>query len=136
LEFVQAILKASPKARTWCTLDFDALHQSYRTEHSRVVAALDYLAEKGWIALEAKQMTDVYAVLQPNFVAGDLATELCAYFQAKEVSEIRRIQAVMAFFESHQCLTYQLARYFGDAAAPEHCGHCSVCQASAAIIKF
>lgn len=130
LAFVQAILDSASRARTWCTLDFEALAQRYPADHSRVVTALDYLAEKGWIELEAKQMTEVYGVLQSSFDADALSQELGAYFQAKEVSEIARIHAVLDFFASDRCLSQRLAAYFGDTQAPLHCGHCAVCLAS------
>ena len=130
--FLQAILGCAQHARTWCTLDFDALHQSYPTEHSRVVTALDYLATKGWIELEAKQMTEVYAILMPDFDAPALSGELAAYFQAREHSEIARIHAMLAFFDSERCLSQQLAAYFGDTDAPLQCGHCSVCHGQVA----
>jgi ATP-dependent DNA helicase RecQ len=128
--FVQAIIDSAPRARTWCTLDFEALAQRYPADHSRVVTALDYLAEKGWIELEAKQMTEVYGVLQSAFDADALSQELGTYFQAKEVSEIARIHAVLDFFASDRCLSQRLAAYFGDTQAPLHCGHCAVCLAS------
>jgi ATP-dependent DNA helicase RecQ len=127
LAFVQAVLHCAPQARSWCTLDFDALHKYYPTEHNRVVKALDYLAEKGWIALETKQMTEVYTVLQPDFGVELLCSELSAYFQSKEVSEVARIQAVLDLFASDRCLSQRLAAYFGDMDAPQRCGHCSVC---------
>lgn len=130
LAFVQAILDSAPRARTWCTLDFEALAQRYPADHSRVVTALDYLAEQGWIELEAKQMTEVYGVLQSAFDADALSQELGAYFQAKEVSEIARIHAVLEFFASDRCLSQRLAAYFGDTQAPLNCGHCAVCLAS------
>ena len=131
-KFVQAILRSAQQARTWCTLDFDALRQSYPTEHSRVVTALDYLVSKGWIELEAKQMTEVYAVLMPHLDAPALSLELATYFQARERSEIARIHAMLAFFASDQCLSQQLAAYFGDEQAPQYCGHCSVCDGQVA----
>jgi len=127
LQFLQAVLHAAPRARTWCTLDFEALHQSYQTDHSRVVKALDYLAEKGWIELEAKQMTEVYTVLQAHFDAELLCAELSHYFKTKETSEVARIQGVLNLFASAQCLSQRLAAYFGDQDAPLQCGHCSVC---------
>ncbi len=127
-QFVQAILDCSARARTWCTLDFETLYQRHQAERSRVVKALDYFAEKGWIALEAKQMTDVYAVLQPDFAATLLAQQLSGYFADKERSEVARIHAMLDFLASEHCLSHQLAAYFGDAQAPLHCGHCSVCR--------
>jgi len=131
-QFVQAIMQCSVPARTWHTLDFEALTGQYHAEHSRVVKALDYFQEKGWIELEASQLTDVYAVLQPDFDADTLAAELSAYFQAREQSEVARIHAMLDFFASAECLSHQLAVYFGDALAPPHCGHCSVCRGQVA----
>jgi len=131
-QFVQAILQSAVRARTWHTLDFAALYQQHHAEHSRVVKALDYFQEKGWIELEAKQMTDVYAVLQHGIDRTALATELSAYFEAKEHSELARIHAMLDFFASAQCLSHRLAGYFGDYQAPLHCGHCSVCRGQVA----
>jgi len=131
-EFVQAIVQCSIKARSWCTLDFDALYKSHQAERSRVVKALDYFQDKGWIELEAKQMTDVYALLQPGFDKAALSAQLSAYFVSKECSEVARIHAMLAFFASADCLSQRLAAYFGDTQAPLHCGHCSVCDGAVA----
>jgi ATP-dependent DNA helicase RecQ len=35
---------------------------------------------------------------------------------------------MLALFASEQCLSQRLAAYFGDANAPQQCGHCSVCR--------
>jgi ATP-dependent DNA helicase RecQ len=126
-QFVEALVHSSSRARTWCTVDFEALYQSHQAERSRVVKALDYFQEKGWIELESKQMTEVYGLLQTQFDPAALSLELYGYFQAKEVSEIARIHAMLALFASEQCLSQRLAAYFGDRQAPLHCGHCSVC---------
>ena len=131
-QFIEAIFTASTRARTWCTVDFDALYNGHQAQRARVVKALDYLQERGWIELESKQMTDVYAVLQADFDVQALAGELHAYFVAQEGSEIRRIQAMLALFASEQCLSHRLAVYFGDEQAPQHCGHCSVCRGQVA----
>lgn len=131
-QFVEAIVNASTRARTWCTVDFDALYRTHQAERARVVKALDFFQERGWIELESKQMTDVYALLQPDFDAPVLATELHDYFVAQEGSEIRRIQAMLALFASEQCLSHRLASYFGDEQAPHQCGHCSVCRGQVA----
>jgi len=131
-QFIEAIVSASTRARTWCTVDFDALYNGHQAPRARVVKALDYLQERGWIELESKQMTDVYAVLQPDFDIQALAVELHAYFLAQESSEIRRIQAMLALFASEHCLSHRLAVYFGDEQAPQHCGHCSVCRGQVA----
>ncbi len=127
-QFVEAIVHTSVRARTWCTLDFDALYQQHGAERPRVIKALDYFQEKGWIELESKQMTEVYALLDPSFDADALSAELYGYFKQHETSEITRINRMLALFESSECLSYRLADYFGDRQAPQRCGHCSVCQ--------
>jgi ATP-dependent DNA helicase RecQ len=126
-QFVEAIVHSSARARTWCTLDFDALYQQHGADRARVVKALEYFQEKGWIELESKQMTEVYALLDGGFDAEALSAELHAYFRQHEASEITRIDNMLALFESAECLSQRLAAYFGDHQAPQRCGHCSVC---------
>ncbi|MGG5871365.1 RecQ family ATP-dependent DNA helicase [Pseudomonas peli] len=127
-QFVEALISTSQRARTWCTVDFDQLYQQHQAERGRVIKALDYFQEKGWVELESKQMTEVYALLDPGFDPAALSVELHGYFSQQEASEIRRIHAMLALFASEQCLSQRLAAYFGDANAPQQCGHCSVCR--------
>ncbi|MGE6792253.1 RecQ family ATP-dependent DNA helicase [Pseudomonas guineae] len=127
-QFVEALVSTSQRARTWSTVDFDQLYGQHQAERGRVIKALDYFQEKGWIELESKQMTEVYALLDPAFDPAALSAELHGYFSQQEASEIRRIHAMLALFASEQCLSQRLAAYFGDANAPQQCGHCSVCR--------
>ena len=131
-QFVEGIVATSARARTWCTVDFDALYNQHQAERSRVIKALDFFQEKGWIELESKQMTEVYALLDAHFDPQQLSEELHAYFRQQEASEIARIQAMLKLFASDHCLSQRLAAYFGDANAPQQCGHCSVCHGQVA----
>ena len=126
-DFVAAIIHTSSRARTWATVNFEAMYTQYSAERSRVVKALDYFQEKGWIELESKQMTEVYSVLQSDFDSAVLSGELHAYFTRHEQAEVARIHAMLELFSTERCLGYRLAEYFGDHQAPERCGHCSVC---------
>jgi len=126
-DFVAALIQTSTRARSWATVNFDAMYAQYSAERSRVVKALDYFQEKGWIELESKQMTEVYSLLRSDFDSEHLSTELHDYFARHEQAEITRIHAMLAMFASERCLGYRLAEYFGDRNAPQQCGHCSVC---------
>ena len=126
-EFVAAIIQTSSRARTWATVSFEAMYTQYSAERNRVVKALDYFQEKGWVELESKQMTEVYSVLQSDFDSGVLSAELHEYFTRHEQAEVARIHAMLEVFATERCLGYRLAEYFGDHNAPERCGHCSVC---------
>ncbi|MGM1051421.1 MAG: RecQ family ATP-dependent DNA helicase [Pseudomonadota bacterium] len=132
-DFVQALLDASPRARTWHALDFATLERlgterGLDVQRSRVLTALEFFVEKGWMILETKQLTEVYRVLDAPRDPGALGDELHADFRDKEQAEMDRLHAMLALFESDDCLTRRLADWFGDAQAPIHCGHCSACR--------
>ncbi|ATL99781.1 recombinase RecQ [Aeromonas sp. CA23] len=133
-QFLEQLFASAPQARSWCTMDFEALWQGYQGERQRAAAALDYLQQQGWIELESKQMTDVYRILRQGVDIDVLADELYALFEKKEWSELARLQALLAFFTSTRCLSHELARYFADEQAPSQCGHCSVCRGEVAVL--
>jgi ATP-dependent DNA helicase RecQ len=131
--FVQAILDAATRARTWHELDFAALEALGRergldTSRSRVITALDYFVDKGWMELQSRQLTEVYEVVSADFDPEALTDELHGYFRDKEAAEIARLHAMLELFESDRCLSRRLAEWFGDDRAPEQCGHCSACR--------
>ncbi len=131
--FVQAIFDAAPRARTWHALDFAALERlgaerGLDVQRGRVLTALEYFVEKGWMVLESKQLTEVYRVLAPPRDPAALGAELHAYFRDREQAEIARLHAMLALFESDDCLSRRLAEWFGDTQAPVQCGHCSACR--------
>ena len=132
-DFIRALLDAAPRARTWHALDFATLdrlgtERGLDVHRGRVLNALEYFVEKGWMILESKQLTEVYRVLEAPRDPGALGDELHAYFRDKEQAEVARLHAMLALFESDDCLTRRLADWFGDAQAPTHCGHCSACR--------
>ena len=131
--FVQAVLHYSEKAKTWWTADIASICGHYgsgdiQKDRARVISALEYFDEKGYIELQAKQMTEVYRVGDwPADISG-LVEQLAQYFEQKQHSEVARIHNMLDLFAREQCISFQLADYFGDTHAPTHCGHCSVCQ--------
>ncbi|AYF46264.1 RecQ family ATP-dependent DNA helicase [Pseudomonas fluorescens] len=131
-QFVAAIVQVCKRAKTWATVDFDALYQQHNAERNRVVKALDYFQEQGLIELESKQMTEVYSLLNIDFDPQALSAELYTGFKQHEVGEVARIHAMLDLFATEQCLGQRLAQYFGDEQAPQRCGHCSVCHGDVA----
>ena len=127
-QFVEAIFACSTKAKVWCQVDLEALWMNYQSERSRVVAALDYFHQNGWIELESKQLTDVYSVLPATQNQEAISQHLAELFQSKEQKDIERIHTMLNLFQSSDCLSHQLAHYFADHNAPTQCGHCSVCR--------
>ncbi|MCP5326250.1 MAG: RecQ family ATP-dependent DNA helicase [Oceanospirillaceae bacterium] len=135
-EFLAAIFKHTDFKKVWGSANFEVLYAQYGCERSRVVAALEYLHEKNMLELSTSKITDVYAVDENLLNQASLATELQQYFAEKEQSEIKRIAALVRFFELDTCLSFNLARYFDDQVAPQFCGHCSVCRGQVATLSY
>jgi len=134
--FLSAIFSHTQFKKVWGTLDFDALYQDYATERGRVVAALDYLAEKGQIELETKRITEVFNIDTNKLNESQLVQSLHDYFVEKEQKEVKRIATLVRFFELNTCLSRNLALYFDDFNSPENCGHCSVCRGQVAKLAY
>lgn len=127
-QFLKQVFKHCPVKKVWATLDMNSLLNEEQVERGRVIKALDYLAEKGFIELQSKQNTEVFQVNSAELEGAGLSDRLSSYFRDKEQKEISRIESLIAFFQTDQCLHASLAGYFDDHQAPSKCGHCSVCR--------
>ena len=132
--FVETIFQCSPQARVWCQIDFDTLWNHFQADRQRVIAAMDYFHEQGWIELESKQITDVYAVKNTTLDIHTQSEQLTELFKIKENNEVERLTQMLNFFEADTCLSSRLASYFADDKAPAQCGHCSVCRGEVASL--
>ncbi|MFT5135171.1 MAG: ATP-dependent DNA helicase RecQ [Arenicella sp.] len=134
--FVEAIFHHTNMKKVWGEPNFDALFANYKCDRGRVITALEYLQETQCIELESKRMTEVFSVNEVALADNDLAQKLHEYFADKEKKEIKRIAALIRFFELDNCLSYNLSRYFDDQNAPQQCGHCSVCKGQVAKLAY
>lgn len=134
--FLQQVFNHTKFNKLWAVPDLNACYEQSNLERSRILAALEYLHDKHLIELESKQMTEVYHVKLDTIKQPDLATNLFDYFKDKEIKEIKRIAALVRFFELDKCLSNMLSRYFDDQASPLQCGHCSVCRGQVAKLAY
>ncbi len=126
-QFLNAIIDTSQKAKIWHTADLEQLQRLFPNSRGRAIKALDYLDQKQLIELQSKQLTQVFEVNLQALQQPGLADNLYQQFSTKEKSEIERINYLVAFFDSDQCLSLQLAQYFSDPNVSNVCGSCSVC---------
>jgi ATP-dependent DNA helicase RecQ len=134
-QFVAAILDHCHTKKIWTTVDIPAILDSYKTDRQRILAALEYFEEKGWIELQSRQAVEVYDILTQAFNIDDVAEKMHSLFRKKERHEIQRIHNMVRFFESHTCISKRLAGYFGEQLAKERCGHCSYCKSGQAVLQ-
>ena len=125
--FVEAVFAHTKTARVWARPDIDAVSAATGSDRRRVVAALDYFDEKGWIELRPKSSVEVFTVTDPDFDVAASSDWLHELFLSKEAQEIERIRQMLGLFEESSCLAVGLSEYFGETLA-EPCGRCSACR--------
>ena len=139
-DFLNAVFTHTDMKKVWGVVNFDSIFEHYGAERARVVTALEYLHEHNHIELASRLITDVYEVNQQALLADDspnsLAENLAHYFAENERKEVKRIAALVRFFELNTCLNYNLSAYFDDQQAPKECGHCSVCNGKVAKLDY
>jgi len=134
-QFVAAVMNHCHTRKIWTTIDIPSILNSYDTNRQRIITALEYFEEKGWIELQSRKATEVYDILTQAFEIEVMAEKMYALFKNKENLEIQRIHTMVSFFESDACISKQLAGYFGEYLEKERCGHCSFCKSGKAVLQ-
>jgi ATP-dependent DNA helicase RecQ len=124
--FVAGIFRAGKRGRELYTIDPDAAAAALDSTRERVVAALDFLAEQGWVELQVSDARQRFTRLSDDPDVERLAEELGARFERREAQEIARVAQVVELVTHAGCRTNFLLRYFGE-EREEPCGHCTWC---------
>src|SRR5262249_30586361 len=114
------------KAQTWFTLDVPAAAAATGEPRERIVAALNYLEEKGDLTLKVAGARQGYRRLRSMVDGRTLANKLHARFAEREERAVARVSALLKMAEYPGCWTRYLSAYFGDPPGAE-CGHCGWC---------
>jgi ATP-dependent DNA helicase RecQ len=133
--FVKTIIDQSTTKKTWSYVDIPGIQSVYNTDRKRIVDALEYFDQKGWIELQSKQAVEVYDIQSQSFDIKSVTDKMYELFKQKENQGIQRIHNMISFFESDSCISGKLAEYFGEDLKKENCGHCSWCINGKALMK-
>ncbi len=126
-EFVAALFRSASKAKTWFLLDIQGAITRLNTDRSRIVRAMDFLAEQGWLELKVAKVQHRYRRLKSPENVKELASELFERCLARQEQELARLQNQMELMELDGCQTNALASHFGE-ERDTACGHCNWCQ--------
>ncbi|MCF6287516.1 MAG: RecQ family zinc-binding domain-containing protein, partial [Candidatus Hydrogenedentes bacterium] len=124
--FLKKIFRFAKKAKIWFTLDTTIISEAIGEPRDRIVAALNYLEEKGDLILQVAGVRQGYRRLRQPDDIDALVASLNERFQQREANDIARIQQVIAFAQHDGCLTQYLLAYFGEER--DACGHCVRCK--------
>ena len=125
-QFVAAVLSCLTKGRTWFLLNMVAAAKQLSVPRERIVKAIDYLAEQGWIEVSVADLVHGFRWIRridsPKLLADDLFDRI----QRRETGEIERIDEVMDLARAGRCQADQLSSHFGESISAS-CGRCTYC---------
>jgi len=133
-QFVQAIFAECQAKKVWTYVDIPMVMASYGADRQRIVIALEYFDEKGWIALESKQTKEVFEALAAEVEVESLSEKISRIFLEREAHEIARLRRMLEFFNGSACFSHELAGYFGQELGDGKCGHCSACRGEKVVL--
>ncbi len=125
--FLEGIFARAKRGRDWYSLDPAAVGETLGEERNRIVSALTYLGEQGWVEVQVADSRQRFSRLVEDPDVDGLAEELADRFERRETREIARVRQIVDLITSDRCQTNLLLRYFGEEReAP--CGHCTFCE--------
>ncbi|MCG8584209.1 MAG: RecQ family ATP-dependent DNA helicase [Pirellulales bacterium] len=125
-EFIAGIFRKSTKGKTWFKVDVDQVAAALATDRERVVRALDYLGEQGFLKVKAAGVRLRYRRLRMPSNLDAVADALAEKMNSREAAELARLGQVVDLVRHDDCQVSALGEYFGQPLdAP--CGHCSWC---------
>jgi ATP-dependent DNA helicase RecQ len=125
-EFLASLFRMARKKRKWFGIDLEKASAELGEPRERLVSALDYLADQGWMRVKASQLRHRYRVLHRPAELDALADELHRRCLALESREMERVDQVLELSQYHGCRWNALCDHFGEERL-HPCGHCSYC---------
>ncbi len=134
-QFVKTLFDHCRRKKIWTSVDMEGIRSAGSADRQRVISALEYFNEKGWIELQARQAVEVFDIMSQAFDIQKVTEKMDALFRQKETHGIKRIHDMIAFFEGRSCFSRNLAEYFGEHLEKERCGHCSFCKNECIVLE-
>ena len=128
-QLVANIFAEARKGRIWYTLDVAEAAGRLGQDRSRLVRALQYLEQQGWVGLEIAGVRHPYTLVCRPETPDELVSGLVERFDRREKREVRRVSEVLELVTRDGCQTNALVGYFGELRKTD-CGHCTWCRTS------
>lgn len=125
--FVRDLLATSVRAKTWFSIPLAVAARRLAVPRERIVRAIDYLADRGWLEVRVAELVHGYRHQRPIGDPGELAGHYDRRFREREASEIQRLDEVFELARAESCLAARLSAHFGE-RLQQTCGRCSACR--------
>ena len=125
--FVAGVLGTLTKGRVWFSLNTVLAAKQLGVERERIVKAIDYMGEQGWLEVQVSDLVHGYRWLRRIEQPKTLADQLHKNLTDRERSEVGRVEDVFKLASAASCQAEALSSHFGE-SIPEPCGNCSACE--------
>jgi len=126
-QLVRDIFAKSKHGTKWLSIDPDDMALRLDKPRGRIVRALEYLEQNGWIEMRASDLRHRYYRLPGKHDVDLLASELSARYLRREQADQARLSQVVDLVQHDGCQTNFLVAHFGEHRS-EPCGHCTYCR--------
>ncbi len=126
-QFAASVLALTVKKKIWFQIDLAQASKRIGEDRQRIVAMLDYFAEKGWIELQVSGLVFGYRKAKPISSIEAMTEELYQYLVERESGEVERLDQLFNLMVAGQCQSGLLSEHFGQKIDTQ-CGKCSACQ--------
>ncbi len=125
-QFAAGVLGSLSKGRTWFLLNTIVAAKRLNADRSRVVKAVEYMSEKGWLEIQVSDLVHGYRWTRRIEDKKTLADDLHDRLTKREVVEVGRLDQVFDMATASTCMAGVLSSHFGESMeAP--CGRCTAC---------
>jgi ATP-dependent DNA helicase RecQ len=125
-EFLARLFRQARKAVKWFWIDLEAASRETGQPRERVVRALEHLAERQVLVVQAEGLKNRFHCLRVPADLVELAAGLHRRTLEREAREIARLNQVLELAGHDGCQVSRLGEHFGE-PLPGPCGHCSWC---------
>src|SRR3984957_4946775 len=125
-KFLGGIFSGATKKQKWFAIDLNETITRLNTTRSRIVRALNYLEEHGYLTLKVAGLRQGYRIKRLPTDVSDLKQKLVERFETRERNDVDRVRQVVELVEYPGCMVRHLLEHFGEELGRD-CGHCSRC---------
>ena len=129
----KALKKWSKTAHKWTHIDVDAASSRGGFPRADAIKKLQEWNDSGAIELQVSGVVNRFRVLkdfpQGEEAKGRIIASIYAQIEAREKSDMHRVQRVIDLVTTPSCLSRELAKHFADdgTVPKDGCGHCNFC---------
>lgn len=125
-ELLRNLFRLATPKRVWFEIDLDDAAATLEEPRGRLVSALDYLSEQGFLELKATRLRHRFELLRRPVDAEALARDLHRRCLDLEARELDRLEQVVDLARHVGCRWNALCDHFGEERL-HPCGHCTYC---------